>query len=449
MRRPLFLKIFFGVSFSFLVVINFVWVMDAILQTNPSRTAERIAGVGLAGATSAINLGGEPALRNLLAHWPAFERAHFSYRPLDASSTLKPDLVHSVFTNVAIDPQGHRFGIAYSIARFDNLVTPPFVFDMGPRVLAGSFLGILFFSSALALYLIVPIKRIREAFGRLAAGDLKVRLGPNWLKRRDEISDLATDFNKMATRLEELVASRDRLLADISHELRSPLARLHLAIALMRQSPENMNQSLERICREADKLDEMVGELLTLSKLENGVKTSNEYFFLSEVVEIIVHDARFEAQEKGVEIILVKEPKLGGTEALVIGSGRLISRAIENIVRNALRFSRRGASITIELDSNVAGTTLHIRDQGPGVKSEQIAFLFEPFVQLESPSSQGVGLGLAIAKRAVLAHGGSIKAANGLEDGLTITVWLPAAPNTSNSEHGRSALDQSASPMPI
>ena len=139
MRRPLFLKIFFGVSFSFLVVINFVWVMDAILQTNPSRTAERIAGVGLAGATSAINLGGEPALQNLLAHWPAFERAHFSYRPLDASSTLKPDLVHSVFTNVAIDPQGHRFGIAYSIARFDNLVTPPFVFDMGPRVLAGSF----------------------------------------------------------------------------------------------------------------------------------------------------------------------------------------------------------------------------------------------------------------------------------------------------------------------
>jgi two-component system OmpR family sensor kinase len=449
MRRPLFLKIFVGVSLSFFVVIYFVWVMDAILQTNPSRTAERISGVGLAGATSAINLGGEPALRKLLNHWPAFERAHFSYRRLDATSTLRPDLVHSVFADVVTDPAGNRWGIAYSVARFDNLVTPPFVFDMGPRILAGSFLGILIFSLALALYLIVPISRIRQAFGRLAAGDLKVRLGPNWLRRRDEIADLAADFNKMATRLEELVAARDRLLADISHELRSPLARLHLAIALTRQAPENINQSLERICREADKLDEMVGELLTLSKLENGAKTSDEYFFLSEIVELVVNDARFEAQEKGVEINLVIESKSCGTEALVVGSGKLISRAIENIVRNALRFSRRGASITIELESSDEGTILYIRDQGPGVKPEQLTFLFDPFVQLHSPGSQGYGLGLSIAKRAVLAHGGSIEAANGLEEGLTITVWLPAAPNTSQSEHGRSALTQSASPMPV
>ena len=450
MRRPLFLKIFLGVCLSFLAVTNIVWITDSILQENPSRTTERTARVGLSGAASAIRLGGESALREQLASWPTFERAHLTYRRIDLAPAPAQDLLHGQFVTTAVDPEGHRFAITYRVSRFDGLVSPPLAFDMGPRVLTGTLIGILIFSAALAFYLIAPISRIRAAFGRVAAGDLKVRLGPAWLRRRDEFADMAADFNKMASRLEELVTTRDRLLADISHELRSPLARLHLAIDLARQSPDKTLQSLQRIAREADKLDEMVGELLALSKLEHGITTANEYFFVSEITGIVVEDARYEAQEKGVSIEFVASSRRWGWEALVVGSGKLISRAIENIVRNALRFSRRGQTITIEMESNAAGTTLFIRDEGPGIKAEQLATLFEPFVQGNPAEGQGYGLGLAIARRAILAHGGSIKATNGVTAGLTITVWLPAAPDAPEAaEESRSVWDKSISPLPV
>jgi two-component system OmpR family sensor kinase len=336
------------------------------------------------------------------------------------------------------------------VGRFDGALPPPLAFDMGPRILSATFIGILVFSAALAFYLVIPISRIRTALGQLAAGDLKVRLGGNWMRRRDEIADMASDFNKMAARLEELVTSRDRLLADISHELRSPLSRLYLAIALARQSPEKMLQSFERIGREADKLDEMVGELLALSKLESGITASNEYFFLSEIAGIVAEDARFEAQEKGVIIELAANTGRRNSETLLVGSGKLISRAIENIVRNALRFSRRGDTITLEMDSNATGTTLIIRDEGPGVKDEQLASLFEPFVQADATSGQGYGLGLSIAKRAIIAHGGTIEAANGSKGGLIITVWLPTAPGASeDGEHSRPVWDRPVSPLPV
>jgi two-component system, OmpR family, sensor kinase len=221
-----------------------------------------------------------------------------------------------------------------------------------------------------------------------------------------------------------------------------------LAIALARQSPEKTQQSLERIAHEADKLDEMVGELLALTKLENGIATSNEYFFVSEIVAIVLDDARFEAQEKGVVIDLVAGKK--DHEALVMGSVKLVSRAIENIVRNALRFSRRGDTITLQMESDAAGSTLLIRDEGPGVKVGQMASLFEPFVQADSTSGQGYGLGLSIAKRAILAHRGTIQAANGAEGGLVITLWIPAAADVSrDGDHSRPVSDLCVSPTPV
>jgi len=446
MRRPLFLKIFIGVCLSFFAVTIFVWVVDSILQENPSRSAERAAGVGLAGATSAIRLGGEKALREQLASWPAFERAHFTYRRIDSGAAPEQDPFNRLFSTTAVDPEGHRYAVTYRVSRFDGALPPPLAFDMGPRILSAAFVGILVFSAALAFYLIVPITRIRAAFGQLAAGDLKVRLGSHWMWRQDEIADMAADFNKMAARLEELVQSRDRLLADISHELRSPLSRLYLAIALARQSPDKMMQSFERIGREADKLDEMVGELLALSKLESGTTTSNEYFSLSEIAGIVAEDGRFEAQEKGTIINLAADTK---PEALVVGSGKLISRAVENIVRNALRFSRRGDTIAIEIRSDAHGATLSIRDEGPGVKPDQLASLFDPFVQADANSGQGYGLGLSIAKRAILAHGGTIEAANGPQGGLVITVWLPTVPDApEDGEHAKALRDRLVSPLP-
>jgi two-component system OmpR family sensor kinase len=450
MRRPLFLKIFLGVCLSFIVVVNFVWFADAILQQNPSRNAERTARVGLAGAASAIRLGGEAALREQLGAWPSFDRANITYRRIESGTEPGQDPFHRTFSTTATDPQGHRYAITYRASRFDGREYPPYAFDMGPRVLSATLLGILVFSAALTFYLTRPIGKIRTAIGRLAGGDLKVRLGGNWLRRRDEIADMASDFNKMAERLEELVTSRDRLLADISHELRSPLARLYLAIALARQSPDKTQQSLERISLEADRLDEMVGELLGLTKLESGIATSHEYFFVSELAAIVADDARFEAQEKGVAIDLVAGPTSAGHEALVVGSGKLVGRAIENIVRNALRFSRRGDTITLEMETNAAGSTLEIRDEGPGVKPDQLASLFEPFVQADNASGQGYGLGLSIAKRAILAHSGAIRAANKAGGGLVITLWLPSAPDAPEAgDHGRSVWDRSASSLPV
>jgi two-component system OmpR family sensor kinase len=449
MRRPLFLKIFLGVCLSFFFVTIIVWLTDSILQQNPSRTAERISGVGLAGAASAIRLGGETALQQQLATWPADERPYVHYARIDNAPVPQVDMLHHQFVVTATDPQGHRYAISYQVSRFNGFIAPPLAFDMGPRVAIGSLIGISIFSLALTFYLITPIGRIRAAFERVAAGDLKVRLGPAWLRRRDEIADMAADFDKMAARLEELVTSRDRLLADISHELRSPLARLHLAIDLARQSPDKTAQSLQRIRQEADRLDEMVGELLALSKLDHGMTLSSEYFFISEITGIVVEDARYEAQEKGVAIEFVASPRHWGREALVVGSGKLISRAIENIVRNALRFSRRGETITIEMQGNAEGTALSIRDEGPGVRNEQLDSLFDPFVQANPTDGQGYGLGLAIARRAVMAHGGTIKAANGSSAGLTVTLWLPAAADAPEAaEESRSVWDKSISPLP-
>ena len=447
MRRPLFVKIFLGVWLSFLFVTYFVWFEDSLLKQSPSRTTAVQAQIALAGASSIVRLGGEDALRRELATWPK-ERQYMTFERIDGKSAPAQDPVHGLYTATVKDQQGSTFALLYRVTRFDGYVSPPLPLDMGPHAILGTLIGILVFSGLLTFYLTAPISRIRAGFGRLASGDLKVRLGSDWLRRRDEIGDLASDFNKMATRLEELVMSRDRLLADISHELRSPLARLHLAIALARQSPDKALQSLERIGCEADKLEEMVSELLALSKLESGARTSDQYFFVSEVTSLVLDDARFEAQEKGVTIDFVTHER--GTEALVVGSGKLISRAIENIVRNALRFSRRGEAITVELDSSVARTTLYIRDQGPGVKAEQLESLFEPFVQADPANGQGYGLGLAIAKRAIIAHGGTIRAVNGATEGLTIILWLPAAPDAPEAgDEAKSVWDRSVSPAPV
>ena len=447
MRRPLFVKIFLGVCASFLFVTYFVWFEDSLLKQSPSRTTAVQAQIALAGASSIVRLGGEDALRRELATWPK-ERQYMTFERIDGKSAPAQDPVHGLYTATVKDSQGRSFALLYHVTRFDGYVSPPLPLDMGPHAILGTLIGILVFSGLLTFYLTAPISRIRAGFGRLASGDLKVRLGSDWLRRRDEIGDLASDFNKMATRLEELMMSRDRLLADISHELRSPLARLHLAIALARQSPDKALQSLERIGCEADKLEEMVSELLALSKLESGARTADQYFFVSEITTLVVDDARFEAQEKGVTIDFLTDGR--HSEALVVGSGKLISRAIENIVRNALRFSRRGETITVELDSTVAGTTLYIRDQGPGVKAEQLALLFEPFVQADPANGQGYGLGLAIAKRAIIAHGGTIRAVNGATEGLTIILWLPAAPDAPEAgDEAKSVWDRSVSPAPV
>jgi two-component system OmpR family sensor kinase len=212
----------------------------------------------------------------------------------------------------------------------------------------------------------------------------------------------------------------------VSHELRSPLARLQLAIDLARQDPDKLGVSQERVSAEAARLDEMVGELLTLSKLENGLQNSEEYFDLVDVVRLVVEDARFEATPLGV-IIVAETPDLDSEqEWIVSGSGRLMRRAIENILRNAIRFSRAGQSVTVSLSRAKARLLLVIADEGPGVPAKQaVGPLFQPFFQARPGDDHGYGLGLSIAQRAINALGGSIEAANRMPSGFVVTIAIP------------------------
>ena len=258
-------------------------------------------------------------------------------------------------------PDGTAYRVSYHPqSRNHNLLGVPI------EVVLSVVLGGLGFSAILAWYLTQPIRRMKEGFDQLAGGDFTTRLGPAMGGRRDEIASLAHDFDIMAMRLAELVGARDRLLADVSHELRTPLARLNLAIALARQDPGKLESSLDRISGEAAKLDEMVGELLTLAKLESGQRRGEDYFNFAEIVKNVVQDARYEAVAKGVDVRLDVTPADESFEWIARGSGRLVSRAVENIVRNAVRYSSEGGKVTVTLKQDKAQFHLLVSDEGPG-----------------------------------------------------------------------------------
>jgi len=222
------------------------------------------------------------------------------------------------------------------------------------------------------------------------------------------------------------------LLADVSHELRTPLARLNLAIALARQDPDKITASLDRVGQEAAKLDEMVGELLTLSKLETGQRSTEEYFDFAELARTVIQDARYEAAAKQVSVIL--QGADDSAEWIARGNGRLVSRAVENIVRNAVRYSPQGGQVAMVLHRDADFFRLVITDCGPGIPDDQLGQLFKPFAL--SADGFGFGLGLAIAQRAIAVNGGAIAARNRQANeqtndkensGLEMTVTLPAA----------------------
>jgi len=424
MKRRLFWKILLGFWLTTIVLAQVIWLLFDLLRPLPQNDNQvDIGRVAITAASAAIRSGGAPAMLAQMASWPGYLRSQVSVQavPQGTPQTVKPGVT------LATDPAGTLYRIQYRPREFRR-PRGGNPFDIPWQVLVGSVIGGLAFSFILAWYLTNPIRRMRLGFGRLAQGDFKTRLGPAMGRRRDEIADLAHDFDRMAERLEELVRARDRLLADVSHELRSPLARLQLAIGLARQDPSRLENSLQRIDREAAKLDELVGELLTLSKLESGVEHSEQYFDIAEIVKVVVEDAKFEATPAGIDVAVEMDPPQDKAEWLCAGSGRLIARAIENIVRNAIRFSHGGQQVKIRLMANTnTRFDLTVMDQGPGVADDMLGRLFQPFVKGVG-EGQGFGLGLAIAQRAIVAHGGTISARNRSTHGLMVSVTLPAAP---------------------
>ncbi len=290
------------------------------------------------------------------------------------------------------------------------------------------------FSALLAWYLAKPIRELRGAFQRAAAGDLDVRVAPAMGRRRDELADLGRDFDHMAGRLRDLMDAQRRLLHDVSHEIRSPLARLQAAIGLARQQPETREASLDRIEREAQRLDEMVGELLTLSRLEAGmVNNQRERVDLAELVGMVVEDARYEAEAQGRRVEFTDTGVAG-----VYCQPELLHRAIENVVRNGVKFSPQGGVVEVKAGRVGADrAAVIVADRGPGVPEGDLEAIFVPFYRSErSAGTGGYGLGLAIAKRAVEAHGGSIHASNRASGGLAVTMSLPVIHQATGSTSG-------------
>lgn len=275
----------------------------------------------------------------------------------------------------------------------------------------------------LALYLTTPIRKLREATQKLADGDLKARVAQKIGRRRDELADLARDFDVMAERIESLITSQQRLNRDISHELRSPLARLNVAleIAKRKSSPDTI-PILNRIETESSRLNEMISRLLILAKLESGSELIEPVRIdLAELVRDVAEDADFEAQAKGRSV------NISSNEAsTVLGSENLLRSAIENVLRNAVRYTADGTAVDVSLTGQNGNSVLQVTDHGGGVPDDELANLFRPFYRVGEARERktgGTGLGLAIAERAIKAHKGTIAARN-TGDGLLVEIRL-------------------------
>jgi two-component system, OmpR family, sensor kinase len=283
-------------------------------------------------------------------------------------------------------------------------------------------------SGVLAWSLARPIRLLRQAFGAAAAGRLDTRVSPRLAGRHDEFGALGSDFDRMADQLQTLLLAQRRLLHDVSHELRSPLARLQLATGLLRRSPEGLALALQRIDREVERLDALVDEVLTLARLESGaplqdVREVDVMGLLASVAE----DARFEAGACGLDL---QFRAAASDRALMMpANGELLLRAFENVVRNALKYSPPGGCVELTAgpDAGDGGLLISIADRGPGLAESTLASIFDPFVRIAGgPAAPGFGLGLAIARRAIESHGGRIAAAPRVGGGLVLTLKLPA-----------------------
>jgi two-component system sensor histidine kinase CpxA len=307
----------------------------------------------------------------------------------------------------------------------------------GPHEIPGLGITIAVISSGLVCYLLAwsltsPVARLRQATQRLAAGDLTARTGAPMKGRRDELAQLMRDFDRMAERIEALMEAQSRLLKDVSHELRSPLARLSVALALARQraAPE-AEGALNRIELEADRLNQLIQRLLTISRLETGSDGIRKTrLSLRELVEHVAHDAEYEGQGRGCR--LSAEPT---DEYLIEADPDLLRSAIENVVRNAVRYTAAGTTVEVRLERRIGdqGEDIVVRvlDSGPGVPEEALERIFQPFYRIDDARNRqtgGVGLGLSIADRAVRLHGGRVRASNRPEGGLEVEIRIPAAP---------------------
>ena len=272
----------------------------------------------------------------------------------------------------------------------------------------------------LALTIVRPIRQLAGAVDRFGSGDLATRIPA---PRGDEVGDLARAFNRMAERIETLMTAERRLLQDISHELRSPLARLHLAIALARTAPDR-DHAFARIQKEVDRLTTLVETLIEMTRAEGDPATrKSQPVQVAALVQDVVQSCDLEAQARHCRIMV--SGAAGGT---ITGDPELLRRAVENVLRNAIRYAPAGSGIEVRVDDRDAVTHISVRDGGPGVPEEVLPRLAHPFFRADDSrdsATGGVGLGLSIAQRAIQLHHGTLSAENA-HPGLRVILSLPS-----------------------
>ena len=279
----------------------------------------------------------------------------------------------------------------------------------------------------LAQHLSAPIRRIQAGARALASENLDVRVSAGLEGRKDELAVLARDFDAMADQLRANRGAITQLLRDISHELRSPLARMRVALGLARQPPADLSRQLDRLEREIERLDSLISQVLKLARLHGtDVPFARETFELDEVIEEVVRDANYEGAVKNCRVRLH-----GAAAAAVHGNRDLVRSAIENVLRNAVRYSPQDTPVDVSVARAESGVAILIRDQGPGVPDRDLERIFEPFYRVAESRDRdtgGEGIGLAITAQVMKAHGGSAKAANGEQGGFEVRLNLPAGP---------------------
>ncbi|MEO8371508.1 MAG: ATP-binding protein [Candidatus Solibacter sp.] len=380
-------------------------------------------------ATSAYEIGGRPALQSFL---------NTLHRVYDARGVLTDENGRDLLTNEDRSDliRRDKRRVLYQIFRTgDSTVARNsndgryWFFFIVPRAGVGSWflqpehlfvmavaVGLCYW---LALYLTRPVRKLQKAVERFGRGDLSARAQS---VRRDELGQLARTFDQMAERMETLLAAERRLLLDISHELRSPLARLGVAIELAR-SGDDTDAALNRIQKESDRLNSLVSQLLQVTRAEGDpASLHRDPVRLDQLVQQLVDDSRIEAEAHGCRV------QYQSAEPVTIaGDPELLRRAVENALRNAIRYAPRDTAVDVALIRQSTTATVEIRDCGPGVPENALPRIFDPFYRVETDRNRvsgGIGLGLSIARRAVELHKGRIRAENA-NPGLRIALEFP------------------------
>ncbi|MDR2013782.1 MAG: hypothetical protein LBQ20_12315 [Rhodanobacter sp.] len=463
MMRQFFWRLFAAVWIATMVVLAaFGWITTNSFET------EKIPGLGitrvqvlmdarLAYAASELQRGNEDEIRDWLRSISSFgstsvflvspEGVDLLNRPLsdrarDAAATVlarrqaeEPTTYNETYLRARVvhTRGGHVYA---AVAELEgNFLTLLFLHRTNAfwaHISVAMFVSALF-ALLLAWYVDAPLKRIRASAHRFASGDLDAHVGHLRFGRSTEMIALANEFDGMAERIKVLVDSHRRLVRDVSHELRSPLARLRVALELARGGDmQQISASLDRIECESDRLEAMLAQALELSRLETATNAPRDVIALDALLEDVITNADYEGAPRGRKVVLSHCEHLTLT-----GSHTELYSAFENVIRNALAYTANGTTVDVSLTRDGTNASVAVRDHGPGIAPAELGRIFEAFYRVDAArnrASGGAGLGLAITRRAIKRHGGSILARNLEEGGLEVEIRLPlttaAAPKT-------------------